>query len=81
MNGWFSIGLLSGCLSCKLGDIVVLVDFDNCLGFEVDVILKVNLDFKVVGYIKLEVSLLKEVYDVVKFFGCVDNEGWYLFNF
>ncbi|MEC8207767.1 MAG: type II secretion system protein N, partial [Pseudomonadota bacterium] len=63
MNGWFSIGPLSGRLSCKSGDIAVLVDPDNRLGLEADATLKANLDFKVAGYIKPEASLPKEVHD------------------
>lgn len=81
MNGWFSIGPLSGRLSCKSGDIAVLVDPDNRLGLEADATLKANLDFKVAGYIKPEASLPKEVHDAAKFLGRADNEGRYPLNF
>jgi len=81
MNNWFSIGPLSGRLSCKSGDVAVLVDPENRLGLEADAVLKANFDFKVAGYIKPEASLPKEVHDAAKFLGRPDNEGRYPLNF
>tara|TARA_B100002049_G_scaffold236987_1_gene225495 strand:+ start:4619 stop:5377 length:759 start_codon:yes stop_codon:yes gene_type:complete len=81
LNGWFSVGPLSGSLSCKSGDIAVLVDPENRLGLEADATLKANLDFKVAGYIKPEASLPKEVHDATKFLGRPDSEGRYPLNF
>ncbi|MBE0352235.1 MULTISPECIES: type II secretion system protein N [Pseudoalteromonas] len=80
LNGWFSVGPLSGRLSCKSGDIAVLVDPENRLGLEADAVLKANLDFKVAGYIKPEASLPKEVHDAAKFLGRPDSEGRYPLN-
>lgn len=81
LSGWFSIGPLSGNLSCKSGDVAVLVDPDNRLGIEADATLRANYDFKVAGYIKPEASLPKEVHDAAKFLGRADNQGRYPLNF
>lgn len=81
LSGWFSIGPLAGNLSCKSGDIAVLVDPDNRLGLEADATLKANYDFKVAGYIKPEASLPKDVHDAAKFLGRADNQGRYPLNF
>jgi len=80
-NGWFNIGPLSGMLSCKSGDIAILVDPDNTLGLEADATLKANFDFKVAGYVKPDASLPKDVHDAVKFLGRPDTQGRYPLNF
>ncbi|MCK8097738.1 type II secretion system protein N [Pseudoalteromonas sp. 1CM17D] len=80
-NGWFNIGPLSGILSCKSGDIAILVDPDNTLGLEADATLKANFDFKVAGYVKPDASLPKDVHDAVKFLGRPDTQGRYPLNF
>ena len=81
LSGWFSIGPLSGKLSCKSGDVAVLVDPENRLGLAADATLKANMDFKVAGFIKPEASLPKEVHDAVKFLGRADGDGRYPLNF
>jgi general secretion pathway protein N len=81
LNGWFNIGPLGGDLSCKSGDIAILIDADNSLGLEADAILKVNFDFKVAGYVKPDATLPKDVHDAVKFLGRPDNQGRYPLNF
>lgn len=81
LSGWFSIGPLSGRLSCKSGDVAVLVDPDNRLGLEADAVLKANLDFKVAGFIKPDATLPKEVHDAAKFLGRADRDGRYPLNF
>ena len=81
LSGWFSVGPLSGKLSCKSGDIAVLVDPENRLGLAADATLKANMDFKVAGYIKPEASLPKEVHDAAKFLGRADSDGRYPLNF
>lgn len=80
LSGWFSIGPLSGQLSCKSGDIAVLVDPDNRLGLEADAVLKANLDFKVAGFIKPDLTLPKEVHDAVKLLFRADRDGRYPLN-
>ncbi|MDB2355678.1 type II secretion system protein N [Pseudoalteromonas sp.] len=80
LSGWFSIGPLSGQLSCKSGDIAVLVDPDNRLGLEADAVLKANLDFKVAGFIKPDLTLPKEVHDAAQFLGRADSDGRYPLN-
>ena len=80
LSGWFSIGPLSGQLSCKSGDIAVLVDPDNRLGLEADAVLKANLDFKVAGFIKPDLTLPKEVHDAVKLLFRADSDGRYPLN-
>ncbi|ALS31637.1 general secretion pathway protein N [Pseudoalteromonas translucida KMM 520] len=81
LNGWFNIGPLGGNLSCKSGDIAILIDPDNTLGLEADAILKANFDFKVSGYVKPDATLPKDVHDAVKFLGRPDNQGRYPLNF
>ena len=68
-------------LSCKSGDIAILVDPDNTLGLEADATLKANFDFKVAGYVKPDASLPKDVHDAVKFLGRPDTQGRYPLNF
>ena len=80
LSGWFSIGPLSGQLSCKSGDVAVLVDPDNRLGLEADAVLKANLDFKVAGFIKPDLTLPKEVHDAVKLLFRADRDGRYPLN-
>ena len=81
LNGWFNIGPLGGNLSCKSGDIAILIDPDNTLGLEADATLKANFDFKVSGYVKPDATLPKDVHDAVKFLGRPDNQGRYPLNF
>lgn len=81
LNGWFNIGPLSGKLSCKSGDIAILIDPDNTLGLEADATLKANFDFRVAGYVKPDASLPKDVHDAVKFLGRSDSQGRYPLNF
>ncbi|WP_273047317.1 type II secretion system protein N [Pseudoalteromonas sp.] len=81
LNGWFNIGPLGGNLSCKSGDIAILIDPDNTLGLEADAMLKANFDFKVAGYVKPDATLPKDVHDAVKFLGRPDREGRYPLNF
>ncbi|MEM5552919.1 type II secretion system protein N [Pseudoalteromonas neustonica] len=81
LSGWFSIGPLSGQLSCKSGDVAVLVDPDNRLGLAADATLKANMNFKVAGYIKPDASLPKEVHDATKFLGRADSDGRFPLNF
>ncbi|MEI5640340.1 MULTISPECIES: type II secretion system protein N [unclassified Pseudoalteromonas] len=80
MNGWFSIGDLSGQLDCKSGDIAVVVDPENRLGLQADATLAANFQFRVAGNIKPEASLPKEVHDAVKFLGRPDSDGRYPVN-
>ncbi|NOU51873.1 type II secretion system protein N [Pseudoalteromonas sp. JBTF-M23] len=80
LTGWFDIGQLGGELSCKSGDIAVLVDPDNRLGLQADAVLADNFQFRVAGNIKPEASLPKEVHDAVKFLGRPDSEGRYPVN-
>ncbi|GEK09697.1 type II secretion system protein N [Pseudoalteromonas sp. McH1-7] len=80
MNGWFSIGDLSGQLDCKSGDIAVVVDPENRLGLQADATLAANFQFRVAGNIKPEASLPKEVHDAVKFLGRPDADGRYPVN-
>ncbi|MDK1288953.1 type II secretion system protein N [Pseudoalteromonas umbrosa] len=77
MSGWFSIGDLSGLLSCKSGDIAVVVEPENLLGLRADATLAENMQFKVAGNIKPDASLPKEVHDAVKFLGRPDSQGRY----
>lgn len=81
LAGWFNIGELSGQLSCKSGDVAILIEPNNRLGLEADATLKANFDFKVAGYVKPELTLPKEVHDAVKFLGRPDNRGRYPLNF
>lgn len=81
LSGWFSIGPLSGRLSCKSGDVAILVDPENRLGLEADAVLKANLDFKVAGFVKPDLTLPKEVHDAAKFLGRADSDGRYPLNF
>jgi general secretion pathway protein N len=81
LNGWFNIGPLGGNLSCKSGDVAILIDPENTLGLEADATLKANFDFKVAGYVKPDASLPKDVHDAVKFLGRPDNSGRYPLNF
>jgi general secretion pathway protein N len=81
LNGWFNIGPLAGNLSCKSGDVAIVVDPDNRLGLEADATLKANLDFKVLGYVKPDATLPKDVHDAVKFLGRPDSQGRYPLNF
>ncbi|CAH9066503.1 Type II secretion system protein N [Pseudoalteromonas holothuriae] len=80
LTGWFEIGQLGGNLSCKTGDIAVLVDPDNRLGLQADAVLADNFQFRVAGNIKPDASLPKEVHDAVKFLGRPDSEGRYPVN-
>ena len=80
LNGWFDIGALGGSLSCKSGDISVLVDPDNTLGLHADATLADRFQFRVAGNIKPQASLPKEVHDAVKFLGRPDAEGRYPVN-
>ncbi|ODB33502.1 general secretion pathway protein GspN [Pseudoalteromonas sp. BMB] len=80
MNGWFSIGDLSGQLDCKSGDIAVVVDPENRLGLQADATLAANFQFRVSGNIKPDASLPKEVHDAVKFLGRPNGEGRYPVN-
>lgn len=80
LSGWFSIGDMSGVLSCKSGDIAVTVDPENRLGLRADATLAANMQFRVAGNIKPEASLPKEVHDAVKFLGRPDSEGRYPVN-
>ncbi|TMP25297.1 general secretion pathway protein GspN [Pseudoalteromonas rubra] len=77
LTGWFSIGDMSGTLTCKSGDIAVTVDPENRLGLRADATLAANMQFRVAGNIKPEASLPKEVHDAVKFLGRPDSEGRY----
>ncbi|AZZ96843.1 type II secretion system protein N [Pseudoalteromonas sp. R3] len=77
LTGWFSIGDMSGALTCKSGDIAVTVDPENRLGLRADATLAANMQFRVAGNIKPEASLPKEVHDAVKFLGRPDSEGRY----
>ena len=81
LTGWFNIGELSGILSCKSGDVAILIEPNNRLGLEADATLKANFDFKVAGYVKPELTLPKEVHDAVKFLGRPDNQGRYPLKF
>lgn len=81
LNGWFNIGPLAGKLSCKSGDVAILIDPDNTLGLEADATLKANFDFSVAGYVKPDTSLPKDVHDAVKFLGRPDSQGRYPLNF
>ncbi|WP_064664082.1 type II secretion system protein N [Pseudoalteromonas sp. MQS005] len=81
LTGWFNIGDLSGKLSCKSGDVAILIEPDNRLGLEADATLKANFDFKVAGYVKPDLTLPKEVHDAVKFLGRPDNQGRYPLKF
>ncbi|WP_440054321.1 type II secretion system protein N [Pseudoalteromonas sp. T1lg65] len=80
MNGWFSIGDLSGQLDCKSGDIAVVVDPENLLGLQADATLAANFQFRVAGNVKPDASLPKDVHEAVKFLGRPDNEGRYPVN-
>ncbi|TMP47356.1 general secretion pathway protein GspN [Pseudoalteromonas citrea] len=80
LSGWFDIGALGGELSCKSGDIAVLVDPDNNLGLQADAVLAEHFQFRVAGNIKPQASLPKEVHDAVKFLGRPDAEGRYPVN-
>ncbi|AOT06753.1 type II secretion system protein N [Pseudoalteromonas luteoviolacea] len=77
MSGWFSIGELSGVLSCKSGDIAIVVEPENLLGLRADATLAENMQFKVAGNVKPDASLPKEVHDAVKFLGRPDSQGRY----
>ncbi|OHU86874.1 MULTISPECIES: type II secretion system protein N [Pseudoalteromonas] len=80
ITGWFDIGQLAGGLSCKSGDISVLVDPENRLGLQADAVLAENFQFRVAGNIKPDASLPKEVHDAVKFLGRPDADGRYPVN-
>ncbi|KZN29981.1 hypothetical protein N474_03215 [Pseudoalteromonas luteoviolacea CPMOR-2] len=78
MSGWFSIGDLSGALSCKSGDVAIVVEPENLLGLRADATLADNMQFRVAGNIKPDASLPKEVHDAVKLmFGRPDSQGRY----
>jgi general secretion pathway protein N len=80
LSGWFDIGQLAGSLSCKSGNVAVLVDPQNKLGLRADATLAANFKFKVAGQIKPDPSLSKEVHDAVKFLGRPDANGYYPVN-
>lgn len=80
LTGWFDIGALGGSLSCKSGNISVLVDPDNSLGLQADATLAEHFQFRVAGNIKPQASLPKEVHDAVKFLGRPDSDGRYPVN-
>ncbi|MBQ4839560.1 type II secretion system protein N [Pseudoalteromonas luteoviolacea] len=77
MSGWFSIGDLSGLLSCKSGDIAIVVEPENLLGLRADATLAENMQFKVAGNVKPDASLPKEIHEAVKYLGRPDAEGRY----
>lgn len=81
VNGWFSIGDLTGSLNCKSGDIAIVIEPNNKLGLEADATLKAGFDFTVAGYVKPDVTLPQDVHNAVKFLGRPDNQGRYSLSF